>query len=171
MSGTVPTFTTDKPEYRLEGYLSRLNFTIADKYLLTASIRRDASSRFSPQTRVGYFPAAAFAWKMKEEFFKGSSVVSDLKLRLGYGLTGQQDVRDLNNNPNLYPYLPRYSRSNSTAQYQFGDTYYSFLRPSAYDANIKWETTTTMNAGLDFAFINNRISGSVDIYQKKQKIY
>jgi len=167
--GTIPTFRTDKPEYRLEGYLSRLNFTIADKYLLTASIRRDASSRFSPQTRVGYFPAAALAWKMKEEFFKNSSFVSDLKLRVGYGLTGQQDIRDLNNNPNLYPYLPRYSRSNSTAQYQFGDTYYSFLRPSAYDANIKWETTATLNAGLDFSFVNNRISGSVDVYQKKTK--
>lgn len=161
--GTTPTFLTDKPEYRLESYLGRLNYTLEDKYLLTASIRRDASSKFSPATRVGYFPAVAAAWKLKEEFFKGSPVLTDLKLRLGWGVTGQQDIG------NLYPYLPRYSQSTSTAQYQFGNTFYSFLRPSAYDANIKWETTTTSNIGLDFGFLNNRISGSVDVYYKKTK--
>ncbi len=161
--GTTPTFATDKPEYRLESYLGRLNYTFSDKYLLTASIRRDASSKFSPDTRIGYFPAAAVAWKIKEEFFKSSSLLSELKLRLGWGVTGQQDIG------NLYPYLPRYSQSTSTAQYQFGNTYYSFLRPSAYDANIKWETTTTSNAGLDFGVLNNRISGSVDFYYKKTK--
>jgi iron complex outermembrane receptor protein len=85
------TFPTDKPEYRLESYLSRLNLTIANKYLLTASIRRDASSKFSPENRVGYFPAFAAAWKLKEEFFKTTTVLSELKLRLGWGETGQQD--------------------------------------------------------------------------------
>jgi TonB-dependent starch-binding outer membrane protein SusC len=162
--GTTPTFLTDKPEYRLESYLGRLNYTLDEKYLLTASIRRDASSKFSPATRVGYFPAAAFAWKLKEEFFKGATVLSDLKLRLGYGVTGQQDLGS-----DLYPYLPRYTQSNSTAQYQFGNTFYSFLRPVAYDANIKWETTTTSNIGFDFGFLNNRISGSIDAYYKKTK--
>lgn len=161
--GSTPTFATDKPEYRLESYLGRLNYTLANKYLVTASIRRDASSKFSTDNRVGYFPAVAAAWKLKEEFFKNSTVLYDLKLRLGWGITGQQDVG------NLYPYLPRYARSTSTAQYQFGNTFYSFLRPSAYDANIKWETTTTQNIGLDFAFLNNRISGSVDIYKKTTK--
>ena len=161
--GSIPTFKSDKPEYRLESYLGRVNITIANKYLLTGSLRRDASSKFSPDTRVGYFPAAALAWKLKEEFFKSVNVLSELKLRLGWGITGQQDIG------NLYPYLPRYSQSNSTAEYQFGDTYYPFLRPAAYDANIKWETTTTSNIGLDFAFLNNRISGSVDVYQKKTK--
>jgi iron complex outermembrane receptor protein len=68
IAGTEPTFLTDKPEYRLESYIGRLNYTYANKYLLTASIRRDASSKFSPDTRVGYFPAVALAWKMKEEF-------------------------------------------------------------------------------------------------------
>ena len=160
---SIPTYKTDKPEYRLESYLGRVNITITDKYLLTGSLRRDASSKFSPDTRVGYFPAAAAAWKLKEEFFKSSNVLNELKLRLGWGITGQQDIG------NLYPYLPRYSQSNSSAQYQFGDTYYSFLRPAAYDANIKWETTTTSNIGLDFAFLNNRISGSVDVYNKKTK--
>lgn len=161
--GSTPTFATDKPEYRLESYLGRLNYTLANKYLVTASIRRDASSKFSTDNRVGYFPAVAAAWKLKEEFFKNSTVLYDLKLRLGWGITGQQDVG------NLYPYLPRYARSTSTAQYQFGNTFYSFLRPSAYDANIKWETTTTQNIGLDFAFLNNRISGSVDVYKKTTK--
>ena len=161
--GSTPTFATDKPEYRLESYLGRINYTLANKYLLTASIRRDASSKFSPNTRVGYFPAVAVAWRIKEEFFKGSNVLNDLKLRLGWGITGQQDIG------NLYPYLPRYSQSTSTAQYLFGNTYYSFLRPSAYDANIKWETTTTSNLGLDFAFLNNRISGTIDVYKKKTK--
>jgi iron complex outermembrane receptor protein len=161
IAGSEPTFLTDKPEYRLESYLGRLNYTLANKYLLTASIRRDASSKFSPDTRVGYFPSVAVAWKMKEDFFRSSDVVSDLKLRLGWGITGQQDIG------NLYPYLPRYSQSNSSAQYQFGNTFYSFLRPAAYDADIKWETTTTSNLGLDFGFLKNRISGSIDVYVKK----
>ncbi len=160
---SIPTFATDKPEYRLESYLGRLNYILANKYLLTASLRRDASSKFSPDTRVGYFPAVSVAWRLKEEFFKGSQRVNDLKLRASWGTTGQQDIG------NLYPYLPRYSQSTSTAQYQFGNTYYSFLRPSAYDANIKWETTTTINLGLDFSLFSNRISGAVDIYKKKTK--
>jgi len=163
IAGTEPTFLTDKPEYRLESYLGRVNLTIAGNYLLTASIRRDASSKFSPSTRVGYFPAVAAAWKLKDQFFKSDVVLTDLKLRLGWGITGQQDIG------NLYPYLPRYSQSTATAQYQFGSSYYSFLRPAAYDANIKWETTTTTNIGLDFGFLNNRISGSVDFYYKKTK--
>ena len=169
IGGTEPTFLTDKPQYRLESYLGRLNFTIANKYLLTGSIRRDASSRFSSGTRIGYFPAAAAAWKLKEEFFKNTNVLSDLKLRLGWGITGQQGLKNANGDDLFYPYLPRYSQSNTSAQYQFGNTFYSFLRPAAYDANIKWETTTTSNVGLDFGFLNNRISGSVDFYIKKTK--
>ena len=163
IAGSQPTFLTDKPEYRLESYLGRVNYSLNNKYLLTASLRRDASSKFSKNNRVGYFPAAALAWKMKDDFFKNSNVVSDLKLRASWGVTGQQDGID------YYSYLPRYSQSNSTAQYMFGSTYYAFLRPGAYDANLKWETTTTSNLGLDFGFLNNRISGSVDFYQKKTK--
>ena len=163
IAGSQPTFLTDKPEYRLESYLGRVNYSFNNKYLLTASLRRDASSKFSKDNRVGYFPAVALAWKMKDDFFKNSNVVSDLKVRASWGVTGQQDGID------YYSYLPRYSQSNSTAQYMFGNTYYAFLRPGAYDANLKWETTTTSNLGLDFGFLNNRISGSVDFYQKKTK--
>ncbi len=163
IENTSPTFATDEPKYRLESYLGRVNFNIADKYLLTGSLRRDASSKFSPDTRVGYFPAVAAAWKLKDEFFDNSNVVSDLKLRLGWGITGQQDGIP------YYSYLTRYTRSNSSAQYQFGNTFYTFLRPEGYDATIKWETTTTSNVGLDFGFLNNRISGSIDFYFKKTK--
>ena len=160
---SVPTYLTDKPEYRLESYLGRLNFTVANKYLLTASIRRDASSKFSSENRIGYFPAFAAAWKLKDEFFKNANILNDLKLRVGWGITGQQD------GIGYYSYLPVYTQSNSTAQYQFGDAFYSYLRPAGYDPDIKWETTTTSNIGLDFAFWNNRISGSVDYYYKKTK--
>lgn len=163
ITATIPTFPTDKPQNRLESYIGRINFTYNNKYLLTASIRRDASSRFSKDNRVGYFPAIAFAWKLRDEFFATSSIVTDLKLRLGWGQTGQQDGID------NYAYLPRYSQSYDNAQYQFGDAYYHFYRPAPYDKNIKWETTTTNNIGLDFAFLNNRISGSVDGYFKKTK--
>jgi iron complex outermembrane receptor protein len=160
---SVPAFKTDKPQYRLESYLGRANLTIMDNYLLTASIRRDASSKFSRDNRVGYFPSAAFAWKMKEALLPNSSLVSDLKVRAGWGQTGQQDGIA------YYSYLPVYSVSNTTAQYQLGNTFYSFTRPGAYDANIRWESTTTSNLGIDFGFLKNRITGSVDIYQKKTK--
>ncbi len=160
---SVPTFATDKPEYRLESYLGRINLSVAGKYLLTASLRRDASSKFAKENRVGYFPAFAVAWRIKDDFLKSVNLVSDLKLRFGWGTTGQQDGIP------YYSYLPYYAQSNSSAQYQFGNTYYSFLRPSAYDPDRKWESTNTTNLGIDFGFINNRISGSIDYYFKKTK--
>ena len=167
---SVPSFATDKPQYRLESYLGRINYSYNDKYFLSASIRRDASSKFSPATRVGYFPAVSAAWKLKEDFFKNANVINDLKLRASWGITGQQDIAGTGGSFNpLYPYLPVYAYSNSAAQYQFGSTYYNYLRPGAYDPNIKWETTATTNIGLDFAFLNNRISGSIDVYQKDTK--
>ena len=170
IANSVPTYLTDKPEYRLESYLGRLNYSYDNRYFLTASVRRDASSKFSPATRVGYFPAVAAGWKLREDFFKNSNVVSELKLRGSWGITGQQDIGGTGGSFNpLYPYLPVYSYSNSAAQYQFGNTFVSYLRPGAYDPNIKWETTTTTNLGLDFGFLNNRISGSVDVYDKKTK--
>lgn len=164
ITNSQPKFATSPSQYNLEGYLGRTNITIADKYLLTASLRRDASSKFSPETRVGYFPAFAAAWKLKQEFFKNSSFVSDLKLRFGYGITGQQD------GIGYYSYLTRYSSSsNAGASYQFGNEFFSFLRPEGYDRNLKWETTTTQNIGLDFAILNSRITGSLDFYKKKTK--
>lgn len=161
--GTEPAFLTEKPQFRLESYLGRVNLNLLDKLLLTGSIRRDASSKFSPENRVGYFPAFAAALKLKDMLLNNNKTVSNLKLRFGWGVTGQQDIGS------YYSYLPVYSRSSSTAQYQFGDAYYTFLRPGAYDKNIKWETTNTANVGLDWGFLDDRISGSIDVYQKKTK--
>lgn len=163
ITGTTPEFATDKQRNRIESYFARVNYAYDNKYLLTATLRRDASSRFSKENRVGYFPSVAAAWKMKDGFFKNSRTLSELKLRLGWGITGQQD--GIGN----YDYVPRYSLSGSTAQYQFGNSFYYFYRPSPYYPNLKWETTTTENIGVDFGFLNNRISGSVELYRKKTK--
>lgn len=161
--GTQPVDSLFRNGFAIESYLGRVNLTVANNYLLTASVRRDASSKFSQDNRVGYFPAMAFAWKIRDNFFKGSTLLSDLKLRLGWGSTGQQDGINYNY------YLPLYYQANSTARYQFGSTFYYPYRPSAYNKDLKWETTTTTNIGLDFGFYRNRINGSIDYYQKKTK--
>jgi len=153
-----------KTEYYLISFFGRLNYTFDNKYILTFTIRDDGTSKFAPKNRFGLFPAAAFAWRIKDEdFLKGSNTISDLKLRLGYGTTGQQDL----NNNNNYPYQARFSRSDNSSRYQFGDQFYYTQRPEGYDAGIKWESTTTSNAGIDFGFLNNRLTGSVDVYYKK----
>jgi len=153
-----------KTEYYLASFFGRVNYTFDSKYLLTVTLRDDGTSKFSPQNRWGLFPAAAFAWKIiDEDFMKNSRVFSDLKLRLGYGTTGQQDL----NNNNNYPYQSRFTQSDASSRYQFGNQFYYTLRPEAYDAGIKWESTTTSNIGLDFGFFNNRLTGSVDVYYKK----
>jgi TonB-linked SusC/RagA family outer membrane protein len=156
-----PAFPFNKPENTLVSFFSRLNYTLNDKYLVTATLRRDGSSRFGEDNRWGLFPSVALAWKINDENFLASSkVVSDLKLRLGYGVTGQQD--GINN----YDFLSFYSLSSPNATYQFGDEYYQMYRPGAYNPNIRWEETTTLNAGLDYGFFNNRINGSIDVYKK-----
>ena len=161
---SFPDFPFDKPRNRLISFFGRLNYTFKGKYFLTGTIRRDGSSRFSEENRWGWFPSAALAWRIKEEdFLKASTVISDLKLRLGYGITGQQE--GINN----YDYLPRYSLANGRAQYQFGNQFYSLYRPEGYYPNRKWEQTTTYNIALDYGFLNGRISGSVDFYLKKTK--
>ena len=155
------TTTPYKNEYFLISFFGRLNYTLFDKYLLTATLRDDGSSRFAEKNRWGLFPAVALAWKLTEEPFIGKSqTINDLKLRLSWGKTGQQDI-----GLNYYPYIPTYTASTSGAYYQFGNTFYSTLRPDAYDANIKWETLTSLNAGLDFTLFNKRVSGSVDVYK------
>ncbi len=151
----------------LLSFYGRAIFTIANKYVLTGSIRRDASSRFYNGTddignTWGTFPAASLAWKLKQEsFLKNSKVFSDLKLRAGYGVTGQQDVGG------WYNSFPAYNISEPTAQYGFGNQYYYMFRPTQYNPNLTWETTKTANLGLDFGFLNNRITGSIDLFDKK----
>jgi TonB-linked SusC/RagA family outer membrane protein len=157
-----PQFPFDKPEHTLLSYFGRANIVFNDRYLLTGTIRRDGSSRFAPANRWGTFPSVALAWKIKEEsFLKSSNLVSDLKLRLGYGITGQQE--GIGN----YDYLSYYSSSNTGASYYFGDTYYKMFRPGGFYANRKWEQTATTNIALDYGFANNRITGSLDFYLKK----
>jgi iron complex outermembrane receptor protein len=148
----------------LIGFFGRLNYAFKDKYLLTANIRRDGSSRFRSGNKWGTFPSVALAWKLnEEEFFKTAGIFSDLKVRVGYGITGQQDIGG------DFPYLARYTNSTPTAQYQFGNQFFNLLRPEGYDADIKWEETTTWNAGLDYGFFNGRISGTLDYYFKQTK--
>jgi iron complex outermembrane receptor protein len=155
----------DKGEYYLVSFFGRFNYTLLDRYLLTFTLRDDGSSRFSKDTRWGLFPSAALAWKINEEsFLKNVDALSTLKLRVGYGITGQQDIPGGN-----YPYLPRYTYSDQYAMYQLGNSYYYTLRPEGYDANIKWEETTTKNIGLDFGFLNARINGSVEYYIRETK--
>ncbi|MEO8414185.1 MAG: TonB-dependent receptor [Ginsengibacter sp.] len=159
---TDPAFLFDEPEHTLLSYFGRLNYTYNGRYLLTATLRRDGSSRFAPDNRWGLFPSVALAWNVKEEpFLNSSKAVTNLKLRLGYGITGQQD--GIGN----YDYLSYYALSSSTASYQFGNTYFQAFRPGGFYANRKWEQTATYNVAVDYGFLNNRISGSVDFYLKK----
>nr|WP_315251636.1 TonB-dependent receptor [uncultured Flavobacterium sp.] len=145
----------------LQSFFGRANFTVADKYLMTLSIRRDGTSRFTEDYRWSNFPAASVAWKLNEEgFLKNVASINSLKLRAGWGITGQQNVGD------PYPSLPLYVASNSAAQYQIGNTFYTTYRPKAYNSNLKWEETTTVNIGLDFGLFNNRITGTADFYQR-----
>ncbi|MDD2961583.1 MAG: TonB-dependent receptor [Muribaculaceae bacterium] len=151
-------------EYYLLSFYGRLNYSFDDKYLLTATVRSDASSRFSKENRWGVFPSVALAWRIiQEDFLKDQNVLSDLKLRLGYGVTGQQDII------NDYPYMTTFSVSYPESMYQFGDKWYNTYRPNGYDNDIKWETTTTWNAGIDYGFLQNRIYGTLDYYQRKTK--
>ena len=151
-------------ENYLISFFGRLNYTLADKYLFTATIRDDGSSRFSKTNRWGLFPSFAFAWKIKDEnFLKDNNVISDLKLRLGYGITGQQNL----NLSSDIPYLATYTASKDGAYYPFGSTYYSTYLPDAYNENLKWEETTTYNAGINFGLLNNRITGAIDYYYRQ----
>ncbi len=157
----------DYPERQQNTLISvygRANYSINDRYYLTLNGRYDGSSRFSPENRWGFFPSAALMWRLKgESFLQNSNTISDLKIRVGYGETGQQD--GIGN----YDYLPRLTISNGTAQYQFGDSYYYTYRSQGYDANRKWEQTATTNAAIDFGLFKGRITGTVEYFYKKTK--
>ncbi len=147
----------------LLSYYARLNWSFDSRYLLTATVRRDGTSRFSRNTRWGTFPSVALAWRISEEpFLRNVEAVNDLKLRASYGVTGQQD--GIGN----YNYLPTYWAGTTNSQYIGSDGQYvnTFL-PSAYVSDLKWETTKSFNVGLDWAFLDNRIQGSVDWYSRR----
>ncbi|MEP6683809.1 MAG: SusC/RagA family TonB-linked outer membrane protein [Parafilimonas sp.] len=160
--GSKPSYPSSFSEVTLLSYYGRLIYTYNDKYILMGSIRTDGSSRFGPGYKWGVFPSGAFTWRINQEnFLKNSRVVSDLKLRLSYGVTGQQDGIP------FYSYLNYYALSGNNSQVNFGDNYYNFFNPPPYAADLQWEETATTDAGIDFGFLNNRITGSVDYYYKK----
>ncbi len=148
-------------ENYLISFFGRLNYNFMDRYLLTATLRRDGSSRFSENNRWGLFPSAALAWTISNEpFMKATeNVLSKLKLRLGYGVTGQQEIGD-------YQYITSYSFSTNPNTTYLGTT---LLKPNGYSPDLKWEQTTTYNVAIDFGFLNNRINGSIEYYQKHTK--
>lgn len=146
----------------LISYYGRLNYTLASRYMLTSTIRRDGTSRFSQDNRWGTFPSIALAWRISEEsFLKDVKFLSNLKLRASYGVTGQQE--GIGN----YNYLPIYTRSQSGAEYIFGTDTISTYRPEAYVKDLKWESTKAYNYGIDFGFFKDRITGSFEYYTRK----
>lgn len=158
---------TEDTDYKTENYLvsffGRMNYTFKDKYLLTSTLRYDGTSRFSDDNRWGLFPSVALAWKIHEEpFMNGFEDLSQLKLRLGFGITGQQEIEEGD-----YPYLARYTGSESTARYQFGNEFVTTLRPEGYNTDLKWEETTTYNIALDYGFFNDRLTGTVEAYTRE----
>ena len=155
--------TLYKSENYLVSFFGRFNYTLLDRYLITFTLRDDGSSRFSKDNRWGLFPSAAFAWKINEEpFLKNVNAISDMKLRLGWGITGQQEgIGD-------YTYFASYTKNSKGAYYPVlgeGVTY----RPDAYNPDLTWEKTTTWNAGIDLGFMDNRLTMSLDWYYRKTK--
>ncbi|HSJ13864.1 MAG TPA: SusC/RagA family TonB-linked outer membrane protein [Longimicrobiales bacterium] len=152
--------TVSIEENRLISFFGRMHYTLRDRYMLTASLRRDGSSRFSEDNQWGTFPAIAAAWRISgEPFMQNLGTLSDLKLRASWGVNGNQAVG------NYLSYLD-YRLGGPRAQYQFGDEYISTMRPSAKDPNLKWEETTSWNIGLDYGLFDNRLYGSIEYYKK-----
>ncbi len=151
-------------DYRhtLLSYYGRLNYSYDGRYLLTATLRRDGTSRFSKDNRWGTFPSVALGWTITNEpWLQEQKTLSNLKLRVSYGVTGQQD--GIGN----YNYLPVYTQSTNGAQALMNGRYIYTYRPDSYVENLKWETTKSWNFGLDFGFLDGRISGSIDYYTRK----
>lgn len=164
-----PSYPSIEP-LQLVSFFGRANFNLLNRYLLTATIRYDGTSRFSKDNRWGTFPAFALGWKLLEESFMESARgwMSEFKLRAGYGVTGQQDIGS------LFAYLPTYSQwTGNTTLYPnligTGGTGILPVEPSSYNADLKWEETHTWNVGLDFGFFNNRLSGNIEFYKRKTK--
>jgi iron complex outermembrane receptor protein len=162
--GTKPNFPNTPADVTLISYYGRLIYTFDNKYSLMGSIRTDGSSRFDPKYRWGVFPSGAFTWKVSEEnFLKNSRAVSDLKLRASYGITGNQD------GIGYYGYIPFNVLSAANSEINFGNGYTKFWSPQPFVTDLKWEQTATTDVGIDYGFLGNRITGSVDYYYKKTK--
>ncbi|MCK8524063.1 SusC/RagA family TonB-linked outer membrane protein [Aquimarina sp. D1M17] len=158
----------NEPELDIQGdvvliaYFGRANFKLFDKYFLAGSFRRDGSSRFGENNRWGNFAAASFGWQISDEnFLKNSNTLSNLRLRLGYGITGQQDISA------PFDYIERYGGSGPNTQYILNGQVVNIVQPQFRNEEIEWEKITEYNIGLDYGFFNDRISGSVDIFRKE----
>jgi TonB-linked SusC/RagA family outer membrane protein len=159
---SYPSNPFDKPHLRILSFLGRVNYSYGNILSVTASFRRDGSSRFNEDNRWSNFPSGAVAFNLNEiQGLKNIRVLNQLKLRLGYGVTGQQD------GIGLYDYISYYGLSDVRAQYQFGNTFYQMYRPGGYYANRRWEQTATYNVAVDYGLFDNRLSGSIEFYYKK----
>jgi iron complex outermembrane receptor protein len=162
ITGPPPAFDYNIPRNTIVSVYGRLNYSYKGKYLLTASARKDGSSKFSKANRWGVFPSVAVGWRIKDEsFLKNVAVINDLKLRASYGLTGQQGIGS------NYLYQQNYYLSGNQSLYQFGNSFYNLYAPGGFNAAIKWEDTKTLNVGVDFSILKNRVSGSIEFYEKK----
>lgn len=159
--GNLKPWQVNATENHLQAYYGRLNLTFKDKYLFTSNVRYDGSTRFGEENRYGLFPSVALGWRMLEEDFLSGldDVFDNLKLRIGWGQLGNQSIGN-------YKYEKFYFSSTNDARYQFGNEFYNAIRPTGVDPNIKWETTTTTNVGLEFGLFDSRLSGSLDYYNK-----
>ena len=153
----------DRSKNVLLSYFTRLNYDYQGKYLLTATLRADASSKLNPDDRWGYFPSLAAAWNLHKEGFMSDSFFDELKLRAGYGEVG--NVNGLGD----YRFLTQYVGSQSTANYQFGSSFYQTYRPEPINTELRWEIGRTTNIGLDYAILDGKLSGSVNAYMKETK--
>ena len=147
-------------ESKLISFFGRANYNIEDRYIVSATLRRDGSSRFGSANDYGTFPSVSVAWRLSQEpFLRGVKGLSDLKLRGSWAKTGNQSFGN-------YLQYSSYQLSDNQTTYQFGDTIITTSRPNAVDPNIKWEQTKAFNVGLDFGFANGRVTGAVDYYNK-----
>ncbi len=163
-SPTIRATTERKLPNKLASYFGRINYILLNRYLFTATARWDGSSNFGHDYHWGFFPSAAFAWKISEEkFLRDWKPLDELKLRLGYGATGQQDI------DRYFYYLQTYTYSNQYAHYSLGNQSIRTMRPNINNEDLKWETTYTYNIGLDWSFLNGRIDGALDLYYRKTK--
>ena len=164
VAGDVQSTIVTKPqEHCLQSYYGRLNYTLLDRYMLTATLRADGSSRFADGHKWGTFPSVAFAYNIaREGFFKPlENTINDLKLRVSYGVTGQQDGID------NYGFMSTYTKSELGASYQLGKEFLESYAPSSANPDRVWETTKAFNVGIDLGFLNNRFTASVDYYYRK----
>ena len=160
----VRALAVDSNDYNIElqSFFGRVNYSIADKYLFTATLRADGSSAFPEANRYGYFPSGAFAWKLNEEDFMSDSNMSTLKLRLSAGLTGNQEGVGYGNYINRSRWNGLNPGNDGFIDINNGNSLVSFGGPE-----LKWESTLQYATGLDFGFNNDRLTGSLDVYRKE----